>query len=403
MRKCRVCGSEVIRFLSLGKTPLANSFLKEEQINKIEEFYPLEVGFCNKCSLVQLIHIVKPEKMFKNYVYVSSTSKTLRAHFEELAKKIIKIIKNGSTIIEIGSNDGALLKNFDKKKYNILGIEPSLNIATIANENGIKTLNMFFNEDSAKKISITYGKADVVIGTNVFAHIPNLHNLLKALKLLLKQDGFAVFESPYLVDLVSNKEFDTIYHEHVYYLSIKPLIYLFNLHGMELFDVERTKIHGGSIIFYAGIKNKRRVSNRVKALLKSEKNKGFYNIKIYKRFAKEVVNLKGGLIKVFIRLKRERKKICGFGAPAKGNTLLNYMGIDKSTIDYIVDNSPYKQNLFTPGTKIPIYSPSKLFSDKPDYLLILAWNFAEEIMQEQKEFATNGGKFIIPIPKPKIV
>lgn len=403
MRKCRVCGSKVIRFLSLGKTPLANSFLKEEQINKLEEFYPLEVGFCNKCSLVQLIRIVKPEKMFKNYIYVSSTSKTLRAHFEELAKKIIKIIKNGSTIIEIGSNDGALLKNFDKKKYNTLGIEPSLNIATIANNKGIRTLNMFFNEATAKKIANNYGKADVVIGTNVFAHIPNLHNLLKALKLLLKQDGFAVFESPYLVDLVSNKEFDTIYHEHVYYLSIKPLIYLFKMHGMELFDVERTKIHGGSIRFYAGIKNKRRIRNRVKALLKFEKNNDFYNIKIYKRFAKDVVNLKSELIKILSRLKRERKKICGFGAPAKGNTLLNYMKIDKSILDYIVDNSPYKQNLFTPGTKIPIYSPSKLVSDKPDYLLILAWNFAEEIMQEQKEFHKKGGRFIIPIPKPVVI
>ena len=398
MGKCGVCSSEIIKFLSLGRTPLANSFLKKEELSKNEEYYPLDAGFCQKCALVQLIYVVSPEKIFKNYVYVSSTSSTLMAHFKELSEKIIKRISKGSTVMEIGSNDGTLLKNFARKQYNVLGIEPSSNIAEIANNNGVKTLNVFLNENSAKKIAKKYGKADVVIGTNVFAHIPDLHGLLRALKILLKPNGFAVFESPYLIDLISKKEFDTIYHEHVYYLLIKPLKYLFGMHGMELFDAERTKIHGGSIR-----KNKRKINRNINDLLELEKKKGFHDISTYTRFAKDIIRLKKELTQLLGKLKREGNKICGFGAPAKGNTLLNYMKIGRSTLDYIVDNSHYKQNLFTPGTKIPVLHPSRLLSDKPDYLLILAWNFADEIIEEQKEFARSGGKFIIPIPKPIVV
>lgn len=399
--KCKVCTSQNMhKFLSLGMMPLANQFVRKEELNKEQSYYPLDVYFCEECFFVQIGYVVDPKVLFKDYIYVSSTSETLKRQFKEFADDVKARVKKNSFIVEIASNDGTLLKNFHG--YRILGVEPASNIAKIAVSNGIPTLNKFFNAKTAKEIVRKYGKADAVIGTNIFAHIPDLNNFIDAVKILMNEDGFAVFESPYLADLMGKMEFDTIYHEHIYYLAVKPLLLLFKSHGVNLFDIKRTKMHGGSIRFFVG-NGKYKKEKSVDELLFLESKMGLGKRMAYDDFASKVVKLKIRLNDLLGRLRMAGHSIAGYGAPAKGNTLLNYTGLGNEILDYIVDKNALKQGLYTPGKRIPIFSPDVLLKERPDYMLILAWNFADEIMENLKKYKERGGKFIIPIPGPKII
>jgi len=404
---CRICkGNRLTKILSLGKTPLANAFLTKEQIKKKEKYYPLELYFCHQCSLTQLGHIVSPDVLFKNYVYVSSTSSVFIKHFEDFATSAIKRFKltKNSLVIDIGSNDGILLKPFKKKKIQVLGIEPAKNIAQKANKEGIKTLPYFFSVNLAKKIRKKYGPAHLITATNVFAHINDLDEVIKGLRLLLDKEGVFVIEAPYLVDFIEKNLFDTIYHEHLSYLAINPLIYLFKRSDMKIFDVERVTSHGGSIrVYVAKNKTKYKISKDVLNLCKLEKRIKLDNVKTYQLFAKQIEKNKKALLKLIKSIKKRGESIVGYGAPAKGNTLLNYFGIDHAFLNYIVDDSMHKQGLYTPGTHVEVTKPEQIYKDKPDYVLILAWNFAESIMKKHKKYHEQGGKFIIPVPEVKII
>jgi len=407
MKVCRVCKSKDLEaFLSLGRVALANSFLDKKQLEEPEEFYPLTVCFCKSCGFVQLAEVVPPEKLFKNYIYVSGTSAEAREHFELLAKDVMDTVKppKDSLVVEFASNDGTLLKNFKNSNIRILGVEPAENIAPLAEAAGIPTINDFFSEKVAKEIVKTKGKASVIIGTNVFAHIPDLDEVMRGFDILLDAEGVVVIESPYLVNLLDKVEYDTIYHEHVSYLSVTPLVRLFNSHGLRIFDIKRTKIHGGSIRLFACRAHARfREEPSVSELLNLEKKRGLNTIKPYRDFADKVRKSRLQLLELLYELKKSGKAVVGYGAAAKGNTLLNYCRIGLDILDYIADKSPHKQGKYTPGTNILVVPPGRVLEDKPDYMLILAWNFADEIMKEQSKFKESGGKFIIPIPEAKVI
>jgi hypothetical protein len=404
-KKCRVCEStDLIKFLSLGDTPLVNSLLKREQLELAEPKYPLDVYFCKNCNLVQLADIVPPEIMFRNYLYVSGISDTMRLHFSELAESIVKRfnLSPESLVVDIGGNDGTLLKSFKNFGVKVLNVEPAHNIAKMSVDNGIETINEFWDEYVASKIKKSSGGAKIIIGTNVFAHVDNLDDFMRGVKTLLSDDGVFIVEVPYLVDLIKKKEFDTIYHEHLSYFALKPLITLFSKFGMVLFDVERVGVHGGSIRVFVkrGLENQ---SDSVKELLKLEENEGLSSLEIYENFAKNVEMIKEKLVSLLKKLKDNGKSIVGYGAPAKGNVLLNYCKIGTDLLEYTVDKTPIKQGLYTPGMRIPVFPPEKIVEDMPDYVLILSWNFADEIIKQQQKYKELGGKFIIPIPEPKII
>ena len=404
--KCRFCNSnDTELYLSLGKTPLANSFLTGDDLDKAEPIFPLDVYFCKNCHLSQIAFVVPPENIFKNYIYFTSTSDMVHKHAQYLAqsfKERFGLTKN-SFIMEIASNDGCVLGYFKKLGVKTLGVEPAENIAKVAIEAGIDTYVDFFNDVTAEVIKEKYGNADVIIARHVFAHVPEIHGFVKGLESVLAKKGIVAIEAPYLVDFIENTEFDTVYHEHLSYLSIYPMSKLFETYGMEIFDVEHVKIHGGSLIYYIGHKGEHTVTDRYREYLANEISKGFGNVETYRQFAGRVSKIKADLLRTLTSLKKDGKRIAAYGAPAKGNTLLNYCGIGNDLIDYVVDKSPYKQNLYTPGSKLPVYAPEKLLLDMPDYTLMLAWNFADEILEQQKEYRKKGGKFIIPVPNVTVV
>ncbi len=405
VKKCRICGSSgLYKFLDMGRTPLANRFLRSDA-EKDEPSYPLNVLFCGECGLVQLGYIVPPEQMFRDYIYFSSTSDTMRAHFAGLASEVLeRFAVPGSLVVEVASNDGVLLRNMLGKGVRTLGVEPATNIAKVANESGIETLNEFFNHSTAKEIASRKGKAKAILACNVFAHIPDLHDFVKGLDALLDQDGVAIIEVPYLVDMYEKREFDTIYHEHLAYISVKPLVRLFGSHSMEIFDVKRQPVHGGTIRIYAQRKGgKNRRTGEPDGLLRLEEGMGLHSRAAYDKFARDVEALRSELVGLLKRLKSEGKSVAAYGAPAKGNTLLNYFGIGRELVRYTVDKSPYKVGLFTPGVRLPVYDVSRIALDRPDYVLILAWNFSDEIIRQQSGYLKAGGHFIIPVPSPKIV
>lgn len=404
---CRICKNKnLIKTISLGVTPLANTFLKKEHLDAPEPFFPLEVNFCNRCGQLQLAHVVSPDLLFKEYVYVSSTSPVFVSHFKEYALDVIKKFKlnSKSFVIDIGSNDGILLKPFKRKGVKVLGIDPAKKIADKVSMEGIKTLPEYFNWALAKKILAEYGKADVITANNVFAHVDDIDEVVNGVKLLLKKDGVFIIEAPYLVDFLEKNLFDTIYHEHLSYLSVKPLGFFFKKHQMKIFDVMKVASHGGSIRVFVKLSSaKHKISNSVKNLVNNERKIGIHSIQTYLDFAKKIRKNKANLIKLLNELKVKGKIIAGYGAPAKGNTLLNYFGIGKDILDYIVDDSPLKQGLYAPGTRIPIVSAKKLFTDRPDYILILAWNYADPIIQKLSYLKEKGVGFIIPVPEPTII
>ncbi|OGY65355.1 MAG: hypothetical protein A3A16_02815 [Candidatus Harrisonbacteria bacterium RIFCSPLOWO2_01_FULL_44_18] len=403
---CRVClSADLQEVLSLGSTPPANAFLKKENLGKAEPFFPLTLDFCKKCGFIQLQNIVSPELLFRDYVYVSSTSPVFVAHFEELAETI----KNrfdfpaNSLIVDIGSNDGILLQPFKARGWKILGIDPAVKIAEMATENGIETWPEFFNPKIAKKIIAEKGKAKIVSATSVFPHIDDLDNIVAGVKELLAEDGFFLVEAYYLADLVEKNLFDTIYHEHLSYFTVKTMSELFKRLGMEIFNVEKTNSHGGSLrVFAQRNRGARRINAVAQKFIAEETKRGFDRALTYLNFSNKIEENKNRLLRLLNDLKKRSKKIIGYGAPAKGNTLLNYFQIGPETLDYIVDDSSWKQGLYTPGMHIPVVSSAELSKNKPDYILILAWNFAEPIMKKLSQFAKEGGKFIVPIPNPTI-
>ena len=404
---CRFClNRKLIPVIDLGNQPAANAFLSKGQLKEKEHFFPLKVNFCLKCGLLQLTHVVSPDYLFRNYVYVSSTSPVFVAHFEKYAQSVYKKIKlnKDSLVIDIGSNDGILLKPFKKLGIKVLGVDPARKIAREATKNGIPTIPEYFDQQLANQIIKKWGFADVITFNNVFAHVPYIDELILAAKKLLKSEGALIIEAPYLVDFLQKNLFDTIYHEHVSYLSIRPLQILFKRFNMTVFSVEKTDSHGGSIrVFVKKNESKRKIEESVDEFIKTEKRLGLANEQTYKKFAKKIEQNKNDLNKLLKQLKSKGKKIIGYGAPAKGNTLLNYFKIGSQILDYIVDDSSYKQGLFTPGMHIPVVSSERIMQDKPDYVFILAWNFAESIMKRLSDYKKNGGKFIIPVPNPVIV
>ena len=407
VEECRICKSADLHFfLKLGPTPLANRFIKPGHEGEPEPSYPLDVCLCKNCGLVQLGFVVPPEVLFRDYIYFSSTSTTICNHFAEMAKEVLdNYAKKGDLVVEIASNDGVLLKNMLGKGVRPLGVEPATNIAKVANREGIETLNDFFNSGTAKKILSERGPAKVILANNVFAHIPDLNDCVEGMELLLHKDGAVMIEFPQLSDLYENLEFDTVYHEHLSYFSLKPLMHLFSKFGMELFDAKKFPVHGGTLRIYVKKKGGPWKVNgeALSRLLANEERLGLYSKEAYDRFAKDVEGLRRELLRLLSGLKKKGKRIAIYSAPAKGNTLLNYCGIGTDIVDYAVDKSPAKQGLLTPGMHIPVFGLDKLRTDRPDYLLVLAWNFKDEIMAQQSEFAAAGGHFIIPVPKPEII
>ncbi|MCD6100381.1 MAG: class I SAM-dependent methyltransferase [Candidatus Marinimicrobia bacterium] len=406
--KCRVCGSgELHKFLSLGPTPLANNFLKEDELDKPELYYPLDVYFCSNCYLVQLLDVVSPEVLFKEYPYVTGVSKPMQIHFSKLVDDVIDVIgtfniSKDSLVVDIGSNDGTLLQCFSRYGLRTLGIEPASNIARLAEAKGIPTVNDFFDEDCAMNVYEEYGSADIITATNVFAHVDDLESFLRGVNHLLSDKGVFVIEVPYLLDLLNNIEFDTIYHEHLSYFAVHPLVYLFRKFSMEVVDVKRIPVHGGSIRVFVQRLPKQQSQN-VTNLLLIEKEAKLNSLKTYTKFAERVALVKEKLVKLLKRLKKEGARITGYGATAKGNTLLNYCKIGTDILDYISDTTPFKQGLYTPGMHIPIFPEEKFHENPPDYALLLAWNYADEILRKESEYRKKRGKFILPIPEPKVI
>lgn len=403
IKKCRACGNKKLHtFLSLGSMPIPNGFIKKQNIEKPEKKYPLKACLCLECYLVQLTHIIPPQIMFKNYLYVPSASNTMVSHFKKLADKLLKKLKP-KFVVDIGSNDGTLLSNFQNKGIKVLGVDPAENIAKEANKRGINTYNGYFDKATTKHILNLYGKADIVTATNVVAHIDDLKGLFANVKLILCESGIFVIEAPYILDLIENNEFDTIYHEHLSYLSIHPLRKLLKKSNLKIIDIEKQQIHGGSMrIYIAHSRSKYKAQTNLNKILQLERVSNLQSISYYDDFACRVKSIKANLTNLLSKLKKEGKIIVGYGASAKGNVLLNYCKITSDTLDYIVDSTPYKQGKYTPGTHIPIYPEDKLMQNNPDYVLILSWNFIDEIIGKNKEYIKRGGKFIVTIPYLRI-
>lgn len=404
---CRICDSnQLARVLSLGPTPLANSFLKPEDRLEDEPSYPLDVYYCQTCSLLQLLDIIDPEVLFRNYIYLTGTSETIAAHNEDYAKSVTEHMQLGAQdlVVEVASNDGSLLRCFRQQGVRILGVEPASNIAEMANAEGIPTVNQFFNSTIAHQLREDYGPARVVIGNNVLAHVDQTRDFLTGCKHLLTDDGLVIIEVPYLQDLLDNLEYDTIYHEHLCYFSVSTLMRLCDAVGLSITRVDHVPVHGGSLRMFAGRAETRDDhAPAVYEQVQRETEAGLNELARYQAFALQVEQNREQLLDLLTSLKQQGASVVGYGAPAKGNTLLNYCGIGTDLLAYTVDRNPLKVGLLTPGMHIPVLPVTQLLADQPDYVLILAWNFAPEIMRQQHTYFERGGRFIIPIPKPKVV
>lgn len=404
---CRMCGSEdMTQVWSFGETPMANEYLRPDQIGQEEPFAPLNVWKCNGCHLVQLRDVVDPKLLFSNYLYVSSTSPRFVEHFVDYATTLIDrfTLNEGSFVVDVGSNDGVLLKPLQDKGVRILGIDPAENIAAKATADGIPTEPVFLIPEEAEKLASEHGKADVISANNVFAHTDLVDEFIEGVKVLLNDDGVYVFEVQYLGDLLKKNLFDIVYHEHVCYYHIHPLTTFFEKHGMEVFDVERPDVHGGSIRVYTqkqGGPHKK--EERLEAILKEEEEAGLNTLTPYEEFWERIEKNKEDLKSLLTDLKGQGKTIAAYGAPAKATTLCYAFDIDGNLIDFIVDDSPLKQGLMMPGTHIPIVSSEEFYKEKPNYCLILAWNFADPIMENNQTYVENGGKFIVPVPEVRVV
>lgn len=407
VKNCRMCGSIKLRqFLDLGFMPPADNFLRLEQLLEPETHYPLAVVQCQDCGLSQLTHVVSPEVLYRHdYPYESSITQAGRKHWTEFAETVSRAFGLGSDdlVVDIGSNVGVLLECFREQGMRILGVDPASNLVRIAEKRGIETLDEFFSAATAERILKEKSRARVVTGTNVFAHVDDLIGFVSAVDLLLSSDGVFIFEAPHFGNLIRHLEYDTIYHEHVSYISLKPLLPFFARFGMEVFDVQERDIHGGSFRVFVCRKRQRSITAAVDDMLKREEVQGIYTSAVLDEFAVRVDGNRSELTWMLHELKRQGKRLAAVSAPAKGMTLLNYSRIGPEVLDFVTEKSKLKIGRHTPGTHIPVVGDDELVRQKPDYALLLAWNFANEIMENLKAFTSGGGKFILPVPMPTII
>jgi SAM-dependent methyltransferase len=406
---CRSCGKGNLELiLSLGRTPLANALLTVDQLGQAEETYPLDLAFCPDCTLLQITETVSPEKLFREYLYFSSFSDTMLKNAQEIAARLIvsRKLSSSSLVAEVASNDGYLLQYYKQAGIPVLGIEPAVNIARAAQEKrGIRTICEFFGQELAQQLSEGGEQADIIHANNVLAHVANLNDFVAGLNSLLQDKGIAVIEVPYVKDMIDRVEFDTIYHEHLCYYSLTALNNLFSRHALRIVDVEPIQIHGGSFRIFACRDRGQELTAKpiVQQMIQDEAKWGVGQAAFYQDFGAKIEQLRANLLQLLSELKGQGKHIAGYGASAKGSTLLNYFGIGCEVLDFVVDRSTVKQGLYTPGTHLPIYAPEKLLESMPDYTLLLVWNFADEVLAQQAEYRRHGGHFIIPIPELKVV
>jgi SAM-dependent methyltransferase len=405
---CRFCGAELTQtFVDLGRSPLANSFLSPEQLHLMEPHYPLHVFVCTDCRLVQLAEFEKAENIFSHYLYFSSFSDLWLRHCEAYADRMAAELPLGpsSLVVEIASNDGCLLQYFKARGISVLGVEPAANIAKVAEQNGIPTKIAFFGKTTAQELADTGRAADLICANNVLAHVPDLNDFVAGLKILLKPTGTITIEFPHLLHLIEERQFDTIYHEHFSYFSLLVVDKVFARHGLTIFDVDRLSTHGGSLRIHARHAEdaSRERTNGFRSVLAEEQASGLDDPTTYDRFAEAVIDVKCQLLEFLVAARRERKLVVGYGAPAKGNTLLNYCGIGPELIGFTVDRSPHKQGRYLPGVQIPIFAPERIFAAKPDYVVILPWNIQDEIIEQMGSIRAWGGKFVVAIPNLRII
>jgi len=405
---CRFCGHDLEHsFVDLGMSPLCQTHISPEQLTEMEPFYPLHAYICSNCFLVQLQEFVAPDDIFSEYAYFSSYSDSWVAHAKRYAEAMVERFGFGksSKVVEIASNDGYLLQHFVAMNIPVLGIEPAANVAKVAIEKGVPSVVKFMGRKTAAEIAAEHGKADLLLGNNVLAHVPDINDFVGGMKILLGERGVITMEFPHLLQLMTQNQFDTIYHEHFSYLSFCTVEKVFKAHGIVLFDVEEIGTHGGSLRIYGrheGDETKP-VGDRVTALRQKEIDAGLTSLAAYRGFTEQVKETKRKLLEFLIQAKRAGKSIVGYGAPGKGNTLLNYCGIREDFLDYTVDRNPYKQGKYTPGTRIPICDPSRISETKPDYILILPWNLKDEISQQMSFVREWGCQFVVPIPEVQII
>lgn len=404
---CRACGSPLSRtMVDLGVQPPSNYYLRPQDLGRAEPFYPLHALVCDDCLLVQVEDVQTPEQLFSDYAYFSSYSDSWLKHAERYVENMVDRFgfNASSQVIEVASNDGYLLQYFVQRGVPVLGIEPAANVAKVAEKKGVPSLVRFFGVETARHLTSQGKRADLLLGNNVLAHVPDLNDFIGGIKILLADDGVLTMEFPHLLQLMSLNQFDTIYHEHFSYISLLAVEKAFARHGIRLFDVEELPTHGGSLRIYGCHADAARATEPAIAALKTrEIAAGLDKPATYEGFAEQVKRTKRELLKFLVAAKDAGKTVVGYGAPAKGNTLLNYCGVRTDFLDYTVDASPHKQNLFLPGTHIPVFAPEKIFETKPDYVLILPWNIKDEILQKMAGIKAWGGKFVVPIPEVKVL
>ncbi len=403
---CLVCSSQgVEQFLDLGRTALANKFLSEEELERREDRYPLRVGFCHSCGHVQLMDRVPPSAMFTDYLYVSSASDTLRAHFDDLSDTLVKRHRLGpdDLVIDIGCNDASLLASFRRQGVRTLGVDPAENLAEFASDLGIERYVGFFNSETAEEIVDRWGQAALITATNTFPHTPELSDFVQGVDTALAPGGAFVVEAHYLVDLLDQLAFDTVYHEHVSYWALGPMLRLFEPYDMQVVNAERLPLHHGQLRVTVQRRGEGEVQESVAAILAAERERGIDDFDTYRAFSERTLGIKRDLLRALRELKQQGKCLAGYGAPAKGSTLLEFLEIGPDLLDFIADRSPLKQGRFMPGSHIPIVPPERLLTDQPDYVLLLAWNFVDEILGQQKTYRERGGKFIVPVPTVQVL
>jgi len=405
---CRFCQHPLSHeFANLGMSPLSNAFLRADELDRMEPFYPLVAFVCERCFLVQLPEVQTPERLFSDYAYFSSYSDSWLEHVRRYCATMVERLGlgRGSQVVEIASNDGYLLQYFAALGIPVLGIEPAANVAEVARGHGIETLVRFFGVQTATELAAAGRHADLLLGNNVLAHVPDLNDFVEALRIVLKPAGVITMEFPHLLCLIAGNQFDTIYHEHFSYFSFTTVRCIFEAHGLTIFDVDRLPTHGGSLRIHAqrADAGTRAATRRVAALLEEERAFGVGKVDTYCRFGERARETRRDLLQFLIEAKAAGKRTAAYGAPAKGNTLLNYCGIRDDLVEYTVDRSPHKQGRYLPGTHLPIYAPDRIRETRPDYVLILPWNIKDEIMRQMADVREWGGRFVVPIPRVEVL
>lgn len=403
---CRFCNTTLTySFCDLGMSPLANSFITSENLNAMEPFYPLHAFVCENCLLVQLDEFESPEEIFSDYAYFSSYSDSWLEHSKRYTELVTQRLglNASSQVVEIASNDGYLLQYFANRGIPVLGVEPAANVAAVAIEKGVPTLVKFFGVATATEMRNAGQQADLLLGNNVLAHVPDINDFVAGMTILLKPDGVITMEFPHLLKLIEFNQFDTIYHEHFSYLSLLSVERIFEAHDLQVFDVDELPTHGGSLRIYARHDNAESVTTKIAVLRQAERDAGVDLLSTYAAFADKVEATKRGFLEFLIEAKARGKRVAAYGAPAKGNTLLNYCGVRQDFIDFTVDRSPAKQNRYLPGTHIPVFAPDKINESKPDYVVILPWNIKDEIVGKMGHIRDWGGKFVVPIPTVEVI